>query len=312
MHQKPPSRAEPRTGYVTLVGTPNAGKSTLLNALVGERLSIVTPKAQTTWRRIVGIHSTDQVQMIVLDTPGLLNARDLLHRSMLGAAYLAVEEADVVLLVLDASAEEGPGDRTIVKGALGRSRAPLLVAVNKIDAASRDRIDALQEWASVELGGSAFPVSALTGAGVEELRAALEGSLPEGPFLYPPDELATEPVRFFVAELIRETVFEQFEKEVPYSVFCQVEEFRESQDPVYILANVFVERASQKRILIGHGGQAIRELGKSARGKIEAFTNRRVYLDLWVKVLPDWRRKRAQLHRLGFRVPDSDEPVPPS
>lgn len=296
-----------RSGYVALVGRPNAGKSTLMNGLVGERLSIVTAKAQTTWRRVTGILSTDRTQMIFLDTPGLLTASDLLQRSMLGTALQALREADVTLLLVDASRPLDTDEAKLVRTALEESAAPLLVAVNKVDVADAGDVRAAVRWATEELGGAPYPISARTGRGLDELQAALEAALPEGPFLYPPDELAAEPVRFFVAELVRETIFERLREEVPYSSVCVIEEFREAREPVYILAHVFVERNSQKRILIGEGGRTIREIGRSARAKIEAFLGRKVYLDLWVKVLPGWRAKGRHLKRLGFTVPDEHE-----
>lgn len=298
---------ETRGGYVALVGRPNAGKSTLLNALLGERLSIVTPKAQTTWQRVTGILTTERAQMIFLDTPGLLEPTDLLQRSMLTAAKDALSEADVILLVLDSSrANVDKIHSSIVSSLAERPPVPLLAAVNKTDVAEEAAITSLSARVSEDLGGEAFSVSALTGAGVDGIRRRLEEVLPPGPFLYPPDEIARDPVRFFVAEMIRETVFEDFHQEIPYSVFCQIEEFREEQDPVYIQAHLFVERSSQKRILIGKKGSSIRGLGARSRKKVEEFLDRRVYLDLWIKVLPDWRRKRAHLKRLGFSVPEED------
>jgi GTPase len=296
-----------RTGYVTLVGRPNAGKSTLLNALLGERLSIVTHKAQTTWRRVTGIHTTDRAQMVFLDTPGLLEPRDLLQEAMLLAARAAIAEADVILLVLDAARPGTQEDLRLIEASLqGRPRVSLLSAVNKIDRATGESIQLLSTWVKERLGGESYPVSALTGQGMDALAAVLESHLPEGPFLFPPDDIARDPVRFFVAEIIRETVFEKFHQEVPYSVFCQVEEFREEQDPLYVQANLFVERESQKRILIGGKGSSIRMIGSISREKIEEFLGRRVYLDLWVKVLPDWRKKRAHLKRFGFPVSRGD------
>jgi GTP-binding protein Era len=291
----------PRTGYITLLGLPNAGKSTLLNALVGEKLSIVTPKAQTTWTRVTGIATVDDVQMIFLDTPGLLEAKDLLQQAMLKHALDAIAEADVLLLVVDARA---PLDEARVVEAIGHSRAPRLVAVNKIDTAPRAAIDERVRWAERDLGARTFPISALNGTGVEPLREAVSAALPEAPFLYPADEIASEPVRFFVAELVRETVFERYRQEIPYSVFTRVEEMREDQDPLYVAVSIFVERESQKGIVVGKGGAGIRELGRLSREKIEHFLGRSVYLELRVKTLPDWRRKRADLARLGFRVPD--------
>jgi GTP-binding protein Era len=292
----------PRTGYVTLLGLPNAGKSTLLNAFVGEKLSIVTSKAQTTWTRVTGIATSADVQMIFLDTPGLLEAKDLLQRSMIDQALGAIAEADVLLLVVDPGA---PLDDDRVREALAHSKAPRFVAINKIDVAPQAKVAARLDWAQQTLGARAFPISALEGTGIEELRATLTAALPEAPFLYPEDEIASAPVRFFVAELVRETVFERYRQEIPYSAFCQVEEFREEQDPVYIGVTVFVERESQKGILVGKGGAGIRELGQQSRAKIEHFLGRAVYLDLWVKTLEGWRRKRGELTRLGFHVPES-------
>lgn len=299
--------SETRAGYVAMVGRPNAGKSSLLNAFLGERLSIVTAKAQTTWRRVTGILTSPGVQMVFLDTPGLLETRDLLQRAMLGAALEALEEADVVLVVLDAARGPEPGLAEQVLEVTRRTDAPLIAAVNKIDVAHADRVEETRRWSEEVLAASAYPVSALRGDGVGELRAAVDAALPEGPFLYPEDQIASDPVRFFVAELVRETVFEQFQEEVPYSTYVVIEEYREAEDPVYIQANVFVERRTQKGILVGQGGRSIRKLGTVAREKIESFIERPVYLDLWVKVLPGWRRRKVDLKRLGFRVPEDHE-----
>jgi GTP-binding protein Era len=313
--------AATRTGYVAVVGRPNAGKSTLLNTLVGSKLSVVTAKAQTTWQRVTGIRTADTVQMIFLDTPGLLEVRDLHQRAMLHAAHEALREADVVLFVVDATRPLGELMAAPVEEALAVARAPVLCAVNKIDAADAADVQTLVDWCDrVLLAGSGgvvspavgrssdvIPISAAEGTGTDELLARLEELLPPGPFLYPPDDLASQPVRFFVAELVRETVFERYEEEIPYSVAVRVEEFRESQDPVYIGVTLLVERESQKGILIGKGGRAIRALGTAARQKIETFLERPVYLDLWVKPLSGWRRKALHLSRLGYRFPD-DEP----
>jgi GTP-binding protein Era len=277
-----------------------------MNALVGERLSIVTAKAQTTWQRVTGILTTDRAQMIFLDTPGLLEPRDLLQRAMLASAQEALGEADVILLVLDGSLAWEKLETDPVLAALeDRPPVPLLTAINKVDAAREGRAETIADWASQELGSESFLICALTGEGVDRLRGRLEEALPGGPFLYPEDEIARDPVRFFVAEMIRETVFEEFHQEIPYSVFGQIEEFRENEDPVYIQAHLFVERKSQKGILIGKGGSSIRKLGSRSREKIEEFLGRSVYLDLWIKTLPDWRRKRAHLKKLGFPVPET-------
>ncbi len=297
-----------RAGTVTLAGAPNVGKSTLLNALVGEQLSIVTPRPQTTWQRVSGIYSGAAHQIIFIDTPGLFTARDLFHRGMVETAYRAIEDADVVLAVLDAVAFlRRRGRWGALRALLEQAPARRMAALNKIDAVPGRAVEALVAEAERELGARVFPVSALDGTGVEELREALQAELPRSAFLFPPDLIASEPLRFFVAELVRESVFELYRQEIPYSVICRLEQFREDDDPVYIEAILYVERSSQKGILIGDGGRAIRELGSRARTKIERFVDRRVYLDLRVKVLAGWRRKRGHLRRLGFAVPRDHE-----
>jgi GTP-binding protein Era len=293
-----------RCGYVALLGRPNAGKSTLLNALLEEHLSIVTPKAQTTWQRVTGILTTERAQMIFLDTPGVLEPSDLLQRSMLAAAREALGEADVVVLVLDGSKRAFAGEAAQLLEILETAPAvPRLAAINKIDLMEAGEEESVARWVSQKLGVEPFPVCAVDSRGVERIRTRLEELLPPGPFLYPPDEIARDPVRFFVAEMIRETTFHLFHQEIPYSVFVQVEEFREKEDPIYIQANIFTEKKSQKRILVGSGGSSIRKLGTDSRRKIEAFLGRGVYLDLWVKVLPNWRQRRRFLKRLGFSIP---------
>jgi GTP-binding protein Era len=297
-----------RTGYVTLVGRPNAGKSTLLNQLVGEHLSIVTPKAQTTWQRVTGILSVGTDQMIFLDTPGLLEAKDMLQRAMLGAALEALAEADITVLLIDSTTKPDSREAASTIEALSETNAPLHIALNKVDIADEEAIRAWEAWADRELSGSVYKLSSLTGEGADALLEGLRADLPVGPFLYPEEDIASDPVRFFVAELVRETIFELYHQEIPYSTFCHVEEFRENQDPVYVQVQIFVERESQKGILIGQKGRAIRELGEMARMKIEHFIDMRVYLDLWVKPLKAWRKNRGHLNRLGFRLPESDEP----
>jgi GTP-binding protein Era len=296
-----------RTGYVALIGRPNAGKSTLMNQLIGQKLSIVTAKAQTTWQRVTGLRTSGNVQAVFLDTPGLLMAKDLLQKGMLEEALEAIREADVVVLLVDATDPLHDKEKAAIVEALSASSAQKFVVINKIDAATPEGIALAAHWAQTELGAEARGISALKGRGVEDLWAELVQALPEGPFLYPEDDVASAPVRFFVAEFIRETVFEQFREEIPYSIFAVIEEFREDQDPVYIQANLFTERNSQKRILIGDKGKAIRELGRVSREKIEEFIDRPIYLDLWIKVLPNWRRKRQLLGQLGLRVPSEDD-----
>ncbi len=292
-------------GYIALAGRPNVGKSTLLNAFMGEKLSIVTPKAQTTRERVLGIVTTERAQMVFVDTPGLLEPRYLLQASMLAAARQAVAEADVVLLLLDAAAGADSRLEGEALGLFARRSGALRVAINKVDAAPGGAAP-LEAWVRDALGVEARRISALHGEGVAALRHELERALPESPFFYPEDEIAVQPVRFFVAEMVRETILEEYEQEVPYGTAVVIDEFREAEDPVYIRATVVVERESQKGILIGRGGAAIKRLGARARGKIEAFLDARVYLDLWVKVRPGWRRKKAMLKELGYVPPESE------
>jgi GTPase len=299
--------AETRAGLVALVGRPNVGKSTLMNALLGEKLSIVSPREQTTRERVLGILTEDGVQAVFVDTPGLLEPRYLLQQSMLGEALAAVTDADVVLLLVDPTRGDDPVAGAEILGRL-RSRADRLqVAINKSDVATPEQLAASAAWSKRELGVEPCVVSAVAGSGLAELRRSLESMLPVSPFLYPPDDVAAQSVRFFVEELIRETIFEEYAQEIPYSTVVRVEEYREAEDPVYIRARIFVERESQKGILIGKGGDAIKRLGSISRQKIEVFTGQRVYLDLWVKPLAGWRKKASSLRQLGYRITSNED-----
>ena len=280
-----------------------------MNALVGEHLSIVTPKAQTTWRKVAGILTEEGSQLVFIDTPGLLNPGDLLQRVLLSEARQAIRDADLLLVVLDPTQPLSDADAAQLVQALQEHDRPLHVVVNKKDLVSPDRLEALSRWAEETFNVPARAISALKGDGLPELLTELRAALPESPFFFPDDEIATDPVRFFVGEMVRETVFENFHQEIPYSIFTQVGEFRQGDDArrTFIEVTIFVERRSQKGILIGEGGGAIRELGTRAREKVEHFLGEPVYLELWVKVLPGWRKKRPHLKRLGFSVPDEDE-----
>lgn len=285
----------PRAGIVTVVGKPNVGKSTLLNRIIGQKLSITSPKPQSTRDRVVGIYTSENSQMVILDTPGLLNPRYPLQQAMRATAIRALEEADVIIYLADAT--EGDPPPLAEAAALTKApRAPVIVALNKSDSLSSLRRNALAS------GGDATLISALTGDGIPELMEHVAKQLPESPFLYPEDEISTQPVRFFVAELVRETVLEQLQDEVPYSVAVQVEEYREDRSPLYIRAVIYVERDSQKAIIIGSKGAQIRRIGESSRKKIETFADARVYLDLWVKVLANWRKNPGSLSRFGYQL----------
>jgi GTPase len=304
MSDTPPEAetAPTRAGYVALIGYPNAGKSSLLNRLLDQKLSIVTPLPQTTRERVVGIDTRDGVQMVFLDTPGLVEPRYLLHSSMLHAALQAAGEADVVLVIVDPLAKLPDVD--VDPFPRLRSRAErVVVVVNKTDAARPEQVDRARRWAEEAGFTGLMTISALTGEGTEQLRSRVAEMLPESPFFFPEDELATQSTRFFVEEFVRESAFELYKEEVPYSLAVKIEEFREGSTPLYIRATLFVERASQKGILIGAGGSGIRRLGEVSRHKIEEFLGTAVYLDLWIKVLPKWRKEAGTLRHLGFQLP---------
>lgn len=286
-----------RAGIVTVVGKPNVGKSTLLNRIVGQKLSITSPKPQSTRDRVVGIRTVNDTQMVVLDTPGLLEPRYALQRVMRSTALQALADADVIVYMADATLGPPPP----LPEAAGLATDPtgrVLTVLNKVDRLTPDERKSLSATLPDTL-----QISATTGDGVDSLLAAIEQRLPGSPFLYPEEDISTQSMRFFAAELIRETALDQLDEEVPYSVACEIEEFREDRTPVYIRATIFVERDSQKRILIGEKGARIREIGRAARAKIEQLVGSAVYLDLWVKVLVNWRRNARALERFGYRMP---------
>lgn len=280
---------------MTVAGKPNVGKSTLLNRIVGQKLSITSEKPQSTRDRIVGIHTRDDAQMVVFDTPGLLDPAYELQEAMRSASRRALEDADVILYLTDA-AEREPQSLAQAAALESPPGPPVIHVVNKTDSVSRSQLKA-----AMERSPDALFISALTGEGVNELLDAARARLPESEFLYPPDDMSTQSVRFFAAELVRESALEQLGDEVPYSVACVVEEFREDRSPIYVRALIYVERDSQKKILIGSKGARIRSIGESARKKIETLVGGKIYLDLWVKVLPNWRRDAGALERLGYK-----------
>jgi GTP-binding protein Era len=289
------AEAMTRAGIVTLVGRPNAGKSTLLNRWIGQKLSIVSPKPQSTRDRVVGIISRDDAQMVLLDTPGLLAPEYELHRVMHSVAAAAIRDADIIIHLVDAN--NPVIDSLSTAAGMPLPAATQLVTFNKIDCLDRESEGRLRQSHP-----DASFISALSGDGVADLEARVTQMLPESQFLYPPDEISTQHLRYFAAEFVREAALERLGDEVPYSVAVVVEEFREDRVPTYIRAVVYLERESQKRIFIGAGGSMIRTIGQDSRKKVEALIGHPVYLDLWVKVLPNWRRTPAALARLGYHI----------
>jgi GTP-binding protein Era len=296
-----------RAGFVAIVGRPNAGKSTLLNALLGRKLSIVTPKAQTTRHRVLGIVTAPTYQAILLDTPGLLRDRgNVLDHRMQAAIGRAQSDADAVVAVVDASVAEGAviAAATELAARLDRPGAPpALLLLNKTDKLTGDAVNALK--AAIKDEGVALPIasaSALSGAGVAAAADWAAAQLPESPPLYPRHLVGDAPERFFVAEIVREKIFLQFRDEVPYAATVSVDEYRERAPPAkdYAAVTIHVERDQQKGILIGAGGQALKRLGAAARADVEAFTGRPLFLELSVKVAPKWRSDERAVRQFGY------------
>jgi GTPase len=288
----------PKTGHIALAGAPNVGKSSLLNALIGQHLAIVSPRAQATRLPVTGLHTEGDTQYVFHDLPGLLDPAYLMQARMRQLALEALERVDVVLHLHPAPEAPAPAFNTLAR--LDHPlAAPLLTVYTKGDLVSASR--------RAELERSALVVSATdSGAGLPRLLERVRRHLPERDFAYDPEDVGTQPVRFFVVEYLREAAFELLEDELPYGFTAEVEEYREAERPVYIRVTLFVERESQKGIVIGAGGATIKAIGAHARRRIEELIGAPVYLDCWVKVLPHWRKSAAALARFGF--PESETP----
>ncbi|MGQ9369944.1 GTPase Era [Azospirillum sp. A39] len=281
----------PRCGFVALVGAPNAGKSTLLNALIGAKVSIVSPKVQTTRTRVLGITVTGDSQLLFVDTPGIFKPKRRLDRAMVAAAWQGAGDADLIGVLVDASRRGIDDDTRGIIGRLKEEKRQAILVLNKIDLVrQRETLLALTEELNREAPFTdTFMVSATTGDGVDDLRAFLAQRVPEGPWLYPEDQISDMPMRLLAAEITREKLFLQLHQELPYSVTVETESWEEFQDgSVKISQVVFVQRESQKAIVLGKGGQRIKQIGQAARSDLEAMLERRVHLMLFVKVREDW------------------------
>jgi GTPase len=290
-----------RSGFVALAGRPNAGKSTLVNRIVGGKVAIVSDKPQTTRREVRGIATGGDWQLVLLDLPGVQRPRDPLTERMQRRVEQALSDADVALLVLNGEQEIGPGDRFIAN-AIRSVGLPAVTALNKVDRLDRPRtVEALAAAAELDMQGEIFPVSARTGDGVGPLVEHLVELLPEGPFLYPPEDRSDLPEQVRIAELVREQVLLRTREEVPHSVEVEIDELEEREDGLLVIrARVWAETESQKGILVGAGGRMVKAVGTAARREIEAELGRRVHLDLSVRVRKGWRRDEALLDRLGI------------
>ncbi|MCB9957670.1 MAG: GTPase Era [Rhodospirillaceae bacterium] len=279
-----------RCGYVAVVGAPNAGKSTLVNGLVGAKVAIVSPKVQTTRTRVLGITVEGASQLILVDTPGIFAPRRRLDRAMVAAAWDGAADADVVLLIVDAAARKVGADAWSIVDTLAASGRPALLALNKIDATPRDRLLDLSARLNERLAfARTFMISALSGDGVADLRSHLAGAVPAGAWLYPDDELSDMPMRLLAAELTREQIFRKLHQELPYAITVETEDWQAFEDgSVRIAQVVYVQRDSQKAIVLGKGGQMIKAIGSSARTEIAKALDQAVHLKLHVKVRPNW------------------------
>jgi GTP-binding protein Era len=287
-----------RTGFVNIFGRPNAGKSTLLNALVGEKLAIVSPKVQTTRHRIKAILTTEAYQIIFSDTPGIIDPQYKLHERMMRAVKNSLEDADVAVLLVDAG--DSPEEADGVFGKL-RLRVPAIVVLNKTDTIKPERLNELRAFFTAKpYASKVMELSALKGTGVQELLAEVVSRLPEGEPYFPGDEITDLPTKFFVGEMVREKIYQLYAEEIPYHTAVVVQEFKEKADLIKIRAEIVVQRETQKGILLGEGGQKIKALGMSARKDIEAFLGSKVFLELFVKVRPKWRDNDLLLKEYGY------------
>ena len=299
-----------KAGYVTIIGKPNAGKSTLMNQLIGQKLSIITSKPQTTRKRVLGILSRENFQVIFLDTPGILNPNYLLQEKMMEYVFRSVQDADVILMIIDVT-DDPYGNKTFkdekIAEILKRNNKRVILLLNKVDLSKESDLNKLEDMFREKSGiEDVLPISALKGFNFDLLKNMLIKKLPEHPKYYPDDQLTDEPERFFVSEIIREKILYLYQEEIPYSVEVEIEEFKERErGKDYISAIIYVERESQKPIIIGKQGTAIKKLGEIARDGIEEFLQRPVYLELRVKVRANWRMDEKYLKNFGY-FPDHD------
>ena len=288
-----------KAGYVNIIGNPNVGKSTLMNALVGERISIITSKAQTTRDRIMGIVNGENFQIVYSDTPGIINPGYKLHEKMMKFVNTAFSDADILLFVTDITEKEESVAEITSK--LQNAKQPILLLINKIDLTNQDIVEQLvQSWSKRLKNAKVLPISALEKFNTSAIFDLIIEYLPECPPYFPKDQLTDKPERFFVAEILREKVFKYYKKEIPYSVAILIDTYKEDKEIIKIRAEIIVERESQKGIIIGHKGKALKNVGSTARRDMENFLQKHVFLETYVKVNKDWRKNDRSLKNLGY------------
>ncbi len=288
-----------KAGFVNIVGNPNVGKSTLMNALVGERLSIITSKAQTTRHRILGIVNGDDFQIILSDTPGIIKPAYELQSSMMDFVKSAFDDADILVYIVEVGEKELKDEAFFAK--IQNSKIPVLLLINKIDKSNQTEVEEkLKYWQNKVPNAEIFLISALENFNVDGVFARIIELLPESPPFYPKDQLTDKPERFFVNEAIREKILMHYKKEIPYSVEIETEEFNESKNIIRIRSIIMVERETQKGIIIGHKGSALKRVGIEARRDLEKFFDKKIHLELYVKVNKNWRSDKRQLKRFGY------------
>ncbi len=288
-----------KAGFVNIVGNPNVGKSTLMNRLVGEKISIITSKSQTTRHRIKGIVNTDNYQIVFSDTPGVVKPSYKMQEYMLEFSKSALVDADIILYVTDVV--ESPEKNLDFIEKVNKSKTPVLLVINKIDKTTQEKLEALfDKWKELLPKAEIFPLSATENFNINNLFQRIIELLPEGEPFFPKDDLTDLPARFFVNEIIREKILLNYDKEIPYSVEVEVEELKKKKKRINIMAVIYVERSSQKGIIIGNQGEALKKVGIQSRLDIEAFFGKKVFLNLYVKVLKDWRNKDNELKNFGY------------
>ena len=294
-----------KSGFVAIVGRPNVGKSTFMNYVLGQKIAIMSDKAQTTRNKIQGVYTKDDAQIVFLDTPGIHKPKHELGEFMVKSAYSALKEVDAVLFMVNVSEKRGPGDDFIIEKLKG-IKTPIFLVLNKIDLVTPEvlleRVESYKD--ALDFAG-VFPLSVLQGNNVNELLEALINALPEGPQYYPADQITDHPEYFVVSELIREKILQLTQEEIPHSVAVTVDKMQKDEfDKVHVYANIIVERKSQKGIIIGKGGRLLKEIGTRARRDIQQLLGNKVYLELWVKVEKDWRKRKSNLQEYGYRDTD--------